>query len=64
MCAGPEEHVDVHVARSHEEAVCVPGGDDAVAMGEPDTEGAVGDDAGQGEVGGFGVEVALDDLEV
>lgn len=33
-------------------------------MGEADAERAVGDDLREGEVGGFDVEVALDDLEV
>ena len=31
---------------------------------EPDPQGAVRDDFGEGEVGSFGVEVAFDDLQV
>lgn len=64
MGAAPEQHVDVHLAGGDEQAVRVARGDDGVAMGEADAQRAVGDDLGEGEVGGLDVEVALDDLQV
>ena len=45
--SSPEQHVNVHVACSDQQAVCIPGGQDGMAMGEAYAEGAMGDDLGE-----------------
>jgi len=62
MSAPPEQHIDVHLAGCNQQAVAVARWDDGVAMGEAYPQRAMGDDSGEGEVGSFDVEVALDDL--
>jgi hypothetical protein len=62
--AAPQQHIDVHLAGGDEQRVGVARRDDGVAVGKADAQGAMGDDAREGEVGGLGVEVALDDLQV
>ena len=47
-----------------QERVCISGRDDGVAVGEADAETAKGDDFGEREIGGFGVEVPFHDLQV
>jgi len=71
MGAAPQQHIDVHLARGNQQGIRISRRDDGVAVCEADAEGAVGDDFGEGEVGGqvwreqgFGVEVAADELEV
>lgn len=64
MRAAPQQHVDVQLPGGYQQAVCVAGRDDGVAMGEAYAQGAMCDDLAEREVRCVDVEVALHDLQV
>lgn len=64
MGTPPQQHIDVHVSCSDQQTIGIPRWNDGMAMREANAQGAMSDDLGEGKVGGLGVEIALDDLEV
>jgi hypothetical protein len=62
--AAPAQHVDVELVGLGHHEVHLLGGDEGEALEEADAQRAVGDDLGQRQRGGVGVEAALYDLEV
>lgn len=63
MGAAPAKHVDIEFVGFGEEEIGFVG-DEGEALEKADAEGAVGDDLGEGQGGGFDVEAAFDDFEV
>lgn len=52
MRAAPKQDIDIHMPRGDQQRVRITRRDDGVSVGQPDAEGAVGDDFGDGEGGG------------
>ena len=64
MCTSPEQYIDVHLPCHDQQAISITRRDGCVAMSETYSQGPVRDYFGEGEICGFGVEVAFDDLEI
>lgn len=64
MTAPPQQHIHIHMPGRYQQGIGVPGRNDGMAVREADAQRAMRHDLGERQVGRFGVEVALDDLEV
>jgi len=64
MRTTPKQHINIHMPCSNQQTIRVTRRNDRVAMSEANAEGAVGDHFRESEVGGLGVEIAFDDLQI
>ena len=64
MCASPQQDVDVHLSSSNQERIRITLGDHGMAMGKAYPQSAMLYHFGQSQVGSFGVEITLDNVQI